>query len=204
MTPLFTEQPYAPVVFPALSGPGQAKADQVAYANGHAAGYMEGLRKAAAEGQVRGEEQEAEHAAVLRHAEARTDRALQLLAAAAGAVNGAVLPAATEVRDALADAALELAETILGVELGDRGLSSRAALARALDGAPATGTVTVKLHPADLAVLTGMAPAAGVVLAADNSVGRGDAVAEFEHGHLNACLADALARSRQALLGVTR
>jgi flagellar assembly protein FliH len=144
---------------------------------------------------------EAEHSAALLHAQARTDRALALLGGAVEAVNAAVLPVVTDAQDALVEAAMDLAETIIGVELGDGDLSSRAALARALAATLPAGTVTVRMHPTDLSVIdTGTLPA-GVRLTADPSLARGDAVAEYEHGHLNATIGSALARARTALLG---
>jgi len=186
-----------------LKAAGQDRSDSVAYATGHLAGFTDGLRKATAAADVRRQEMEAEHAAVLRHAQARTDRAVALLTGAVQAVRNAVLPVVGDAQDALIAAALDLAETIIGVELGDGALSARAALVRALADVPAGGTVTVKMNPADFTVLGESTSVPGAVIMADPAMGRGDAVAEFEHGHLNARIGTALDRARQALLGVT-
>lgn len=203
MTPLSTEPSYRAVTFPSLNTGGKDKADAAAYAAGHTAGYTAGLRKASAEAEARRAEMEAEHAAVLRQASARTDRALDQLAAAVQALHAAALPAALEAQDILLSSALELAENIIGVELGDNEFSARAALTRALADAPATGMVTVRMNPSDLSVLPDAA-SAGVTFAADNTVERGDAFAEYDHGYINATVTGALARTRQALLGVVR
>ncbi|QOD05761.1 FliH/SctL family protein [Pseudarthrobacter sp. BIM B-2242] len=203
MTPLSTEPSYKAVTFPSLNTGGKDKADAAAYAAGHTAGYTAGLRKASAEAETRRVQMEAEHAAVLRQASVRTDRALDQLAAAVQALHKAALPSALEAQDILLSSALELAENIIGVELGDGEFSARAALSRALAGAPATGTVTVRMNPSDLSVLPDTARA-GVTFTADPSVERGDAFADYEHGYVDATVTDALARTRQALFGVVR
>lgn len=203
MTLLSPEAAYKTLSFPSVSTGGTDKADAAAYAAGHASGYTAGLRKAAAEAEERRVEMEAEHDAVLRQANARADRAVELLAAAVKALHAAALPAALDAQDILLSSALELAENIIGVELSDAEFAARAALARALADAPANGTVTVRMNPADLPVLPDTA-AAGVSLVADASVERGDAVAEYEHGHIDATVSAAMARTRQALYGVVR
>ncbi len=202
MMPLSTEPGFAAVTFPALNADGQGKTDAVAYANGHTAGYTAGLRKAAVETEARRQAMEAEHAALLRHTQARTDRAVEQLAAAVAALHAAVLPSAAAAQETLLAAALQLAENIIGVELGDGEFSARAALTRALDGAPAHGAVTVRMNPSDLSVLGDLAGSAGATLVADASVERGGAVADYDHGHLDATITTALARTRQALFGV--
>jgi flagellar assembly protein FliH len=200
--PLSTDRAYKALTFPSLESAGQKKADTVAYAHGHTAGYTAGLRRATAEAEARRLEMEAEHAAILRHTQARADRALEQLAAAVAAVHAAVLPSAAAVQETLLSAALQLAENVIGVELGDGEFSARAALTRALADAPANGTVTVRMNPTDLSVLGDLAAAADAELVADASVERGGAVADYEHGHLDATITAALARTRQALYGV--
>lgn len=198
-----TEIAFSTVTYPSLKAAGQDRTDSVAYANGHTAGYTAGLRLATADAELRRQDMEAEHAAVLSHSQARTDRAVEILTGAVQAVHAAVLPVVADAQDALARAAMDLAETIIGVELGDGDLSARAALARALAGAPASGAITVKLNPVDFSVLgDDAASGSGAVIVADPTLARGDAVAEFEHGHLNARIGTALNRARRALLGV--
>ena len=197
-----TEIPFARAIFPPLKKASDVPADRIAHAQGHSAGYTAGVRKAAAEAEARRAEMEAEHAAVLAHALARTDRALAALAAAAAALDAAVLPVLAESEDTLVAAALDLAEAILGRELADDQTGARAALARATAGTHRAGTRTVRMHPADLSVLTDAEKAAaGVVFFEDPSLNRGDAFTEFETGYLDARIASALGRTRGALLG---
>lgn len=203
MTPLSTDPGYQTIAFPSLQTGATDKADAAAYAAGHAAGYTAGLRKAVIEAEARRAEMEAEHAALLRQAAERTGRAVDQLGSAVRALHAAVLPAAMDAQDILLSSALELAETIIGVELGDGEFSARAALLRALAGAPASGAVTVRMNPSDLSVFPDTA-ATGVTVVADASVSRGDAVAEYDHGHVDATVTAALARARQSLLGVVR
>jgi flagellar assembly protein FliH len=197
-----TEMPFTRAFFPPLKMSSDATADRIAYAQGHTAGYTAGLRKAAAEAEARRAGMEAEHAAVLAHALARTDRALAALAAAVAALDAAVVPVLADSQDTLVAAALDLAEAILGRELADEETSARAALARAIAGTHPAGARTVRMHPADLSVLNEAERAtAGVVFVGDLSVNRGDAFTEFETGYLDARIASALDRAREALLG---
>jgi len=58
----------------------------------------------------------------------------------------------------------------------------------------------VRLNPSDLAALDpSTIEAAGVALAADPSLARGDAVTEFSNGFLDARISTALARARAAI-----
>jgi flagellar assembly protein FliH len=190
-----TDIPFNAVAYPSLKTRGQDRSESLAYTHGHAAGYTAGLRQAVEEAVVRRQEMEAEHSA-------RTDRTLTMLGAAADALHAAVLPVVTDAQNAIAAAAMELAETIIGVELSDSELSARAALARVLAVPPPAGTVTVRMNPSDLSVLSEAdKAAAGAVFVADAGLGRGDAMAEYEHGHLDARISTALSRARAALLG---
>jgi flagellar assembly protein FliH len=197
-----TDIPFSRAVFPALRNSRDATEDSLAYAHGHTAGYTAGLRKALAAADERRSIMEAEHAAVLSHAEARTGRVLATLAAAAAALEAAVLPVIAEAQDILAAAALDLAEAILGRELSDADTAARAALARATAVPPSAGTRTVRMHPADLSVLDDPTRAAAVaVFVGDETLQRGDAFTEFETGYLDARIGAAMERARQALTG---
>jgi flagellar assembly protein FliH len=196
-----TDIPFNAVAYPSLKTRGQDRSESLAYTHGHAAGYTAGLRQAVEEAAVRRQEMEAEHSAAMRRLEARTDRTIAVLGAAAGALHTAVRPVVTDAQNAIAAAAMELAETIIGVELSDSELSARAALARVLAVPPPAGTVTVRMNPSDLSVLSEADKAAsGAVFIADAGLGRGDAMAEYEHGHLDARIGTALSRARAALL----
>lgn len=197
-----TDIPFSRVVFPALKSSRDVAADNLAHAQGHSAGYAAGRRKAAAEAEELRNRMESEHAAALSHAEDRTRAALAALAAAADALEAALIPVITDAQDALAFAALELAEAIVGRELSSAPAGARAALARATAGGPGTGKRTVRMHPTDLASLDNATrDAAAVTFIADETLERGDAISEFETGYLDARISTALARARRALTG---
>jgi flagellar assembly protein FliH len=194
------------VVFPDIQPALTSRREDRGYTQGHAAGYAAGIRAAAAE-QLRLQEQlHAEHQAMLdvgRLAVAQAVRALDAAAAGFRQRRGAVLE---EAQDVLAAGAMELAEAILGYELRDGGNAARAALARALGGGSGAETVTaVRLHPADLAALStvDVGSVAGVELKADPALNRGDAIAEYPQGWLDARLGAAVDRAKAALLGNT-
>lgn len=194
---------FFPMTFPALPAtPEQDRADADNRAAGHAAGYAAGLRAAGAELAGQRAALDAEHRAALLHDAARTDRAIAVLAAAARALDSRLLPIVTDAQDAIAASALDLAETIIGVELADGEGSAKAALTRALAVVDPAVITTVRMNPLDLGVLDDAVRAAsGVSFTADASIARGDAIADLPLGYLDARIATAVARARAAMLG---
>jgi flagellar assembly protein FliH len=189
------------VSIPRLGTTSSARLEEQARSRGHAAGYTDGLRAAQVEVDRRMAELEDEHARALRVASDRTAAAVAVLQAAAHALNTRTLPVLAESHGALAAAAIELAEAILGYELGNEERTAHAAVARALDVTHLDDVRTVRLHPADLALLDDHARRnAGVIFTADPSLSRGDAVTEFPSGYLDARLSTALDRAKVALL----
>ncbi|HSP76232.1 MAG TPA: hypothetical protein VLO31_08465 [Cryobacterium sp.] len=201
--------------FPSLRDERDA-GDDASRARGHAAGYAAGLRAAAADVEARVAHLDAEQEAAVRHGQARVDRAVVLLASAAAALHERTVPVIQEAEDTLVATALELAEAILGHSLGDADASARAALGRALgsvttgtDGtavpSAALGTLrphSVRMNPADLDLIDLVTRAdAGVAFTADAALARGDAIAEFPDGFLDARIGSALARAKAALHG---
>ncbi|WP_104171312.1 FliH/SctL family protein [Cryobacterium sp. M23] len=200
---------FSAVTFPSLQGERDAGGD-ASRARGHAAGYTAGLRAAAAEVDARIARLDAEQAAAGAIGQARIDRAVALLGAAAAALHERTVPVIQEAEDTLVATALELAEAILGYSLGDADASARAALGRTLaTGATVTtgalGTVrphSVRMNPADLALIDLITRAdAGVDFTADADLARGDAIAEFPDGFLDARIGTALTRAKAALTG---
>ncbi|TFC66978.1 hypothetical protein [Cryobacterium sp. TMT2-4] len=206
---------FSAVTFPSLQGERDAGGD-ASRARGHAAGYTAGLRAAAAEVDARIARLDAEQAAAGAIGQARIDRAVALLGAAAAALHERTVPVIQEAEDTLVATALELAEAILGYSLGDADASARAALGRALatgatgvTGATVTtgalGTIrphSVRMNPADLALIDLITRAdAGVDFTADADLARGDAIAEFPDGFLDARIGTALTRAKAALTG---
>ena len=188
-----------PVVFPAIEPLGETEG----YTRGHAAGYAAGLRLAQAEAAARESRREAEHAAALGAGRARADRAVQLLKAAARALEARTAPVLAEADAQLAAAALALAEAVVGRHLSDAYGAARAALERALSGPEQAGVISVRLHPDDLALLGQDAAPPTVDLQPDATLARGDAVAVYPDGELDARIDASLARARAALDGGT-
>lgn len=196
------------VTFPALHAVGESEG----FARGHAAGYAAGLRKAEAEARARSAELEAQHAAAREEGQRRLASAVVLLESAAAALHARTAPILAEADDELAAAAVALAEAILGHELSDTATGAKAALKRALSAPDSEAAVAVRLHPADLALLEAqlastkaMTPTttAQVAWVPDPSLARGDAIAEYPDGELDARIGSALARARAALAGET-
>jgi flagellar assembly protein FliH len=189
-----------PIVFPSLQTSGESDG----FTRGHAAGYAAGLRKAEVEANLLRAHLEAQKAAALKEGQRRLAAAVALLEAAATALRARTAPVLAEADDALTAAGLALAEAVLGRELSDATMGAKAALGRAFSVADSEAIVAVRLHPADLALLTAeRATTTQVTLVADPSLTRGDAVAEYPDGELDARIGTALARARAALAGET-
>ncbi|MCR6688170.1 FliH/SctL family protein [Cellulomonas sp.] len=170
-----------------------------ARAEGFAAGYAAGARRAAADAAVAAE-QTARRAAADAEARRRSlDDALGLLARAADAVRALTAPVLTEASAAVHAAGLDLAHAVLGAELSDAPHAARAALARVLATEPGPGPVIVRLHPADAALLADVPVPDGFVVEADPSLHRGDALAVHADGQIDARIDAALGRARAAL-----
>lgn len=172
-------------------------------AAGYAAGWAAGARAAAEQAAQQRAALAAEHRAAEERREAAVRGAVDRLARAAAAADTRAALVVADVRRALAQAAIELAEAVLDRELGDGPASARAALDRALSAGAELGVHTVRLSPADHAALMGegvQAPA-GVTLVADPRLRPGDALSEHPAGYLDAQVSTALDRARQALLG---
>ena len=205
----FARSNFSAVTFPSLREERDA-GDDAARARGHAAGYTAGLRAAAADVDARIVRLDAEQAAAVRHGQAQVDEAVALLAAASAALHERTVPVVQDAEDTLVATALELAEAIIGHSLGDAAASARAALGRALlpAGPGATGELgagrphCVRMNPDDLALIDLVTRAdAGVDFTADSGLARGDAIAEFPDGFLDARIGTALARAKAALTG---
>ena len=179
-----------------------------ARAEGLAAGYAEGWAQGQREAKVAAELAEAQaRAAEVAEGQARAaalDRAVGAVLAAADQLTRQTVPVAADLESAVLEGAVEIAEALLGralAESPERGLD---ALRRVMALAPETGTVTVRLHPEDLATL-GAPDGAHVVngreiiLRADPGLSPGDAIAEQGTSTIDARLAEAIRRVRAAL-----
>jgi flagellar assembly protein FliH len=168
------------------------------------------LRKAEAEARALRAQLETQHTAAREGGQRRLASAVVLLDAAAAALRARTTPVLAEADAELAAAAVALAEAVIGRELSDAPTGAKAALERALSAPDSDAVVAVRLHPADIALLeaellkTERSTAAQVAFVPDSSLARGDAVAEYPDGELDARIRTAVARARAALAGVTR
>lgn len=175
---------------------------------GYAAGFAAGSRAAAAATETLHQRLVAEARAAEAARTAEHAAAVAVLNRAAQGAAARVLPVLDDARGLLYTGAVELARAVLGSELADSERSARAALARALAVPHDVQVQTVRLHPADLAAVRAAESARGtqdlpsldgVVLVADPSLSRGDAVSTFEGGFFDARIEVAFARAVEAL-----
>jgi flagellar assembly protein FliH len=174
-----------------------------AQAAGYAAGWASGLRAAKLVADAEAHVAAAARDRAVATQRAALEQAVTALATAASGLERRALPAAQDIEELIVSAAFAIAESLVGSALRDELNRSRSAVARALQLAPTDEDVTVALSPADLAVLGG--PAAEerdgrtVRLVEDASLAPGDAVATCSATVVDARLAAALDRARQAL-----
>jgi flagellar assembly protein FliH len=182
------------------------RAKEAARTAGYAEGWAQGQRAAALEAQAA-----LEHAAAAEQAyEARRVAALaqgiNALGRAAAKLENQLLPTLTELQDLVITHALQLAEVIVGRELSDPQGRGTDAVRRAVAAAPEQGDLTVRLNPDDYRNIMGSATDADynyegrpVHLRPDPGLRPGDAVAEAGSTTVDASIAAALQRAREAL-----
>ena len=191
---------FSPVSYPAVATDASDAQNDRAAVRGHAAGYAAGRQQAEAEVAELRSSIEVERTAWADAARAELDSALRSLAEAAAQLRARELPLLAEVDRSLAEAAIELAEVIVGHELSDADHAARSAVRRALAQAGQEPATSVRLHPADLEVIrTGGGALAELPLRPDPSLARGDAIVELAHGMIDARIGSTLARMRAAL-----
>ena len=116
------------------------------------------------------------------------------------------MPTLAELQDAVLAHAFELAEAIIGRTLDDAEHRGADALHRAMAAAPDQGDIVVSLHPDDYRNLVGTEGSGDheylgrpVHLRPDPSLHPGDAVAETGTTTVDASVAAAVRRAREAL-----
>lgn len=171
-----------------------------ARAQGYAAGWAEGRRKAVEDA----EQERLERTMALDAAAAQARRAQTGLVAGLTAAVERVGVDVTERWDELKDHALDLAllvaEAVLQRELAVVDDVAAEALRRALADIPVTTSVAVRLNPVDLGGLDPRVVAERPVrLVADATVGTGEAYVETETSTVDATISGALQRVREAL-----
>lgn len=186
--------------YPTLVASGQGTNATRGEARGHAAGYAAGLRAAAEHTEALRARLRVDHDRLEQARQTQVEDAIAVLTAATRALNAVALPVVADSEEVLVASALELAEAIIGHELCDEDASARAALAR-VTAQPATSVVPlVRMNPDDLALLADEVLAhQEVTFVPDPQLNRGDAVAEFPDGFLDARIGTALERAKLAL-----
>jgi flagellar assembly protein FliH len=179
---------------------------QQARTTGYAEGWAQGKRDAVAAA-------EAAAARALAAEEAYDHRRATALASAVNALGRAVtelenqlMPTFTELQEVVLASAFELAEAIVGGALRDDPNRGADALRRAMSATPEHGGVTVSLHPDDYQTLVGDGPGDDfdyggrrITLRPDPGLRPGDAVAETGTATVDATIAAAMNRAREAL-----
>ncbi|WP_350348555.1 FliH/SctL family protein [Agromyces sp. G08B096] len=134
--------------------------------------------------------------------ERRVAEAVARLDAACAAVRATAAPVLADADRALADGVLSLTAAVLGADAAaDPTRAAAAAVARVLAHEETEAPLVIRLHPADLELLTaaGALPDRdGVAFEADAALAQGDAVAALPDGLLDARIASALDRARRA------
>jgi flagellar assembly protein FliH len=181
-------------------------------AQARATGYAEGWSQGRMAAQQIAQAVAAQQAASARVAdlarEAALQRALGGIARAATNLQRYAAADLASIEDLVLRAAVDIAEALLGRELRAGTGTGREALQRAMSLAPAQGTVTVLLSPADYLAVTGRedgecAQVHGgqpVVLRPDPALTPGDALAQCGSTLVDARLTAAVERVRRALL----
>jgi flagellar assembly protein FliH len=197
-----TSRGFTAVAYPAVSIRPHSEADDQARARGYAAGYAQGAREAERELAARRAQLDAELAGAAERADTLLQHRIGAVESMLRALEARLEPVVESAQESLAVSAMELAEAILGVELRDAGTSAKSIVSRVLSVVDATELTVVRVHPGELPLLTGLFGGhEAVQLVADDSLARGDAVAELPSGFVDARISTALDRARDALLG---
>ncbi|MCC9146674.1 MULTISPECIES: FliH/SctL family protein [unclassified Arthrobacter] len=196
------EQTFSRLIYTSLGAKDEAQLGAQVEARGHAAGYAAGLRAAAADTDLLRRSLREQYDDEMRRGQERMNRSLTALNSAVFSLEGRTVALITDLQDALAASAIDLAEALLRRELEHGDASARSALARALEGVDIDLVQRVRMHPVDLASLDeDTLRRARVEFVGDAGLQRGDAVTEFPDGYLDASLGSAVERARTALLG---
>lgn len=191
---------FSALTYPSLKDENRERIEAEARTRGHAAGYAAGAAQARTDAALEAEvaAQRAEREAA--RAETRVQETVASLNAAVRAAGAQAVPVLETLEHQIASAAMEIAEALLGRELGRAEDSALSALQRALNPDVPAPVSIIRMNPADLAALPEKTRAeVAAELVADPSLDRGDAVAEYPHGFLDARLSTAVERMRSAL-----
>lgn len=176
------------------------RAHQAARAQGYAQGWAEGRRVALVAATAETERLREEAAADRDRQAVEHRAALAALEAATVQLAARLAQALDDLAGEAVEVALSLTEAILGREVASAADPGGDALRRALAHADPQVTTTVRLHPADRALVDpAVTQGHRVVLVDDPGLARGDAVAETDRMLVDATVAAALDRVREVL-----
>ncbi|AGZ46343.1 FliH/SctL family protein [Actinoplanes friuliensis] len=182
------------------------RAKQQARTAGYAEGWAQGQRAAALEAEAAAERARAVEQAHDQRRAAALAQAINALGRAVTGLETQMMPTLHELQEAVLAHAFELAEAIVGRSLDDPEGRAVSALRRAMNAAPDQGEIVVSLHPDDFRNLVGTATDADynyegrpVHLRPEPALRPGDAVAETGTTTVDASIATAVARAKEAL-----
>jgi flagellar assembly protein FliH len=181
------------------------RAKQQGRTAGYAEGWAQGQREAAAVAdEATGRARAAEQAHEQRR-RAALAQAINALGRAITTLENQLMPTFAELQEVLLTHAFELAEAIVGRTLDDPERRGADAIRRAMAAVPESGDIIVSLHPDDHRTLVGQGETdfdyegRRVRLRSDPSLQPGDAIAESGAATIDATVAGAVARARDAL-----
>jgi flagellar assembly protein FliH len=182
-------------------------AHEAARSAGYAEGWAQGRRDAVAAETEHLQQAEASRQQLERALAAETQKACDALWSAVSQLEAITAPVLEDSADVVLEAAIRLAEAVLGAELSVLDDAGTLALRRALSPLPDDGRVVVRLNPQDLQVLRAAGESADgatgtqrledhdVELVADSGLRRGEAVADQGAARVDARFGAALRRA---------
>lgn len=211
--PTVSDSVFTPLVVPRVGEPTPdvREESERARARGYADGFAEGRRIALDEGRRQQLVAQERAEAMLADHRMRWAAALQALQSAEAQLTRRIDDVSMASIERIEELAVELATTILGVELSDPARSAAHAVRRAAAELPVDRWTRVTLNHRDAEVLETDADAehfAGlrrtrVEVVSSTTVDPGGAIVEIEAGAVDTTIARALTRARAALLGET-
>nr|GID86631.1 hypothetical protein Ade03nite_55550 [Actinoplanes derwentensis] len=183
-----------------------AKARQDARTTGYAEGWAQGKRDAADASEAAAARAVATAEAHERHRSAALNSAVNALGRAVTELENQLMPTFTELQEVVLASAWDLAEAIIGRHLRDDPDRGADGLRRAMAATPEHGAMVVNLHPDDYRNLVGEGSGEDfdfegrrIRLRPDPGLQPGDAVAETGTATVDATIASAVSRAREAL-----
>ena len=182
------------------------KAKQQARTTGYAEGWAQGKREATVAAEAATARAVAAEESLEKRRSAALASAVNALGRAVTDLENQLMPTFTELQEVVLASAWDLAEAIIGRYLRDDPERGADALRRAMTAAPEHGDMVVSLHPDDFRSLVGEGSGNDfdfegrrISLRPDPGLRPGDAVAETGTATVDATIAAAVDRAREAL-----